>query len=145
MGVLHAGVLLAAALEALLVGRRAPTMLAVPMLGLVLAANALRLWVIATLGPHWNVRVMDSLALGVVSDGPFRFVRHPNYVAVFVELVAVPLVHAAYATAALGALAHAWVLRHRIRAEEAVLLANPAYRAAMGAKPRFLPWPGSTK
>jgi methyltransferase len=82
---------------------------------------------------------MDSLALGVVTGGPYRFVRHPNYVAVFVELAALPLVHGAYLTAILGATVHVWVLRQRIGAEEAVLHADPAYRTAMAAKPRFVP------
>jgi methyltransferase len=66
-------------------------------------------------------------------------VRHPNYVAVFVELLALPLVHGAYVTALAGAAAHLWVLSHRIRAEEAVLMADESYRATMGPRPRFFP------
>ena len=77
-------------------------------------ANALRFWVIATLGVHWNVRVVPSMPLGVVTSGPYRFVRHPNYVAVFVELAALPLVHGAYLTALAGALLHAAILRRRV-------------------------------
>ena len=65
-------------------------------------ANLLRFWVIATLGVHWNVRVVRSMPLGVVTAGPYRFVRHPNYVAVFVELLALPLVHGACLTAVAG-------------------------------------------
>jgi methyltransferase len=82
---------------------------------------------------------MDSSALGVVAGGPYRWVRHPNYLAVFAELLALPLIHSAWLTALLGGLAHIWVLRRRIAVEEAVLLANPAYRAAMSHKPRFIP------
>lgn len=141
MVLLHTGILVAALGEAWLTRRSPPPALAVTALALVAAANALRWWVIATLGPHWNVRIVSSTAsLGVVTDGPFRWVRHPNYVAVFVELAALPLVHAAYLTALVGAAAHAWVLGHRIRAEESVLLADPEYRARMASKPRFLPW-----
>jgi methyltransferase len=140
----HVGVLLGAGVEAWVSRRVPPPALAGTALALVAAANALRLWVIATLGPHWNVRIVASLAQGVVSDGPFRYVRHPNYVAVFVELLALPLVHAAYATTVLGAALHMWVLHGRVRAEEAMLLADPAYRAAMGAKPRFVPLRGPT-
>jgi len=137
----HAGVLAGACAEAWLVRRAPPPALAAAALGLVIAANALRLWVIATLGPHWNTRIMASLPLGVVTAGPFRWIRHPNYVAVFVELAALPLVHAAWTTAIVGAGAHLWVLRGRIRAEEAMLLADPGYRALMGGKPRFWPTP----
>jgi methyltransferase len=141
MVLLHAGILVGALAEAWLTRRPLLPGLAIPALGLVLAANALRWWVIVTLGPHWNARIMDSLGLGVVTDGPFRWIRHPNYVAVFVELAALPLVHTAYLTALLGAGAHVWVLWHRIRAEEAVLLSDPTYRVRMGDKPRFLPLP----
>jgi methyltransferase len=138
----HTAILVGALAEAWLTRRPVIPALGASALALVIAANALRWWVIATLGPHWNVRIMASLELGVVTDGPFRWIRHPNYVAVFVELTALPLVHGAYLTALLGATAHVWVLWHRIHAEETVLLANPTYRARMGDKPRFLPRAG---
>jgi methyltransferase len=141
MVVLHTGILVGALVEAWLTRRLAPPTLATAALALVVASNLLRWWVIATLGPHWNVRIMDSTPLGVVTGGPFRWIRHPNYLAVFVELLALPLVHAAYVTALAGGAAHLWVLWHRIRTEEAVLLADPRYRTTMGHKPRFLPVP----
>jgi methyltransferase len=137
----HTAILVGALAEAWLMRRPVIPAVAGPALVLVIAANALRWWVIATLGPHWNVRIMSSLDLGVVTDGPFRWIRHPNYLAVFVELTALPLVHGAYLTALLGAAAHVWVLWHRIHAEETVLLANAIYQARMGDKPRFLPVP----
>ena len=62
-----------------------------------------------------------------------------NYTAVFVELVALPLVHTAWITALLGSLAHLFVLRARVTAEDRVLLASPDYVARMGSKPRFFP------
>jgi methyltransferase len=82
---------------------------------------------------------MDSARLGVVTSGPFRFVRHPNYAAVFTEMLALPLIHTAWITALVGSIAHAVVLSQRIAAEEQVLFANPEYRVAMTGKPRFLP------
>ena len=94
-------------------------------------AMALRWWVIRTLGAHWNVEVMASAPLGIVTKGPFRWVRHPNYAAVFVELVALPLIHTAWLTAILAAAGNTWVLRHRLRIEERVLHADPVYRATM--------------
>jgi methyltransferase len=87
MVLLHLGILVGAGVEAW-VTRRAPLQgLAWAMLALLLAANALRWWVIATLGPHWNVAIMDSIAeptsgshsTMAVSNGPFRWIRHPNY------------------------------------------------------------------
>jgi methyltransferase len=75
----------------------------------------------------------------VITTGPFRFVRHPNYAAVFAEMVALPLIHTAWITALVGAFAHMAVLSQRLAMEERVLFANPDYRAAMAGKPRFLP------
>ncbi len=149
MVLLHISILLGAGVEAWLTRRAPVPVLAWSMLALVAASNALRWWVIATLGPHWNVAIMDSIAerpsgagtLKIVSHGPFRWIRHPNYVAVFLELLALPLVHTAWLTATLGSAAHVWVLRHRVRAEEAVLLGRPTYQAAMADKPRFIPLP----
>lgn len=139
MVLLHTSVLVAAALEVRWLKRPFVRLLALPMTLLFLAANLLRWWVIATLAEHWNVRVMDSVARGVVTHGPYRWIRHPNYVAVFLELLALPLIHSAWLTALLGGVAHIWVLRQRITTEEGILMAHPAYRRAMGAKPRFLP------
>ena len=114
-------------------------MSALALVGLA-GATALRLWVIASLGPHWNVQVMDSLSLGVVASGPLRaWIRHPNYVAVFLELGALPLVHSAWLTAVIGTSMHIWVLYHRIRTRRSRSLAHAEYRERMGGKPRFFP------
>lgn len=139
MVLLHTAVLVGAALEVVFLKRPFIPILGAVMLSIFVAANAVRWWVIRTLGDHWNVQVMDSTRLGVVSSGPFRFVRHPNYAAVFAEMFALPLVHTAWITALAGSLAHAAVLAQRLATEERVLFANPEYRAAMAAKPRFLP------
>jgi methyltransferase len=139
MVALHAAVLLGAALEVLLLKRPFLPILAGVAFAIFLAANIVRWWVIRTLGDHWNVQVMDSTRLGVVTSGPFRFVRHPNYAAVFAEMLALPLIHTAWITALAGSLAHMAVLAQRLSTEEAVLFANPDYRAAMTGKPRFLP------
>ena len=81
------------------------------------------------------------MPLGVVTAGPYRFVRHPNYVAVFVELLALPLVHGAYLTAVAGTLLHLLILRRRVSLEESVLMADEGYRRAFADKPRFIPMP----
>jgi|SRR5690242_19781264 methyltransferase len=139
MIVLHAGVLAGAALEVLLLHRPFIVWLAFSALLLFVCATLLRWWVIRILGIHWNTEVVNSASLGVVSDGPFRWIRHPNYLGVFVELIALPLIHTAWITATLAAAANVLVLRNRLRIEEPVLEAAPAYRTAMARKPRFLP------
>lgn len=139
MVLVHAGVLIGAACEVVFLKRPLIPWLAALMLMLFLAANAVRWWVIRTMGQHWNVQVVDSTQLGVVTSGPFRYVRHPNYAAVFVEMLALPLIHTAWITALAGTVAHVAVLAQRLASEERVLFANSGYRAAMAQKPRFLP------
>lgn len=139
MVLLHTGVLIGAAIEVVFLHRPFVPALGVTMGILFLLANATRWWVIRTLGGHWNVEVMESARLGVVTSGPFHFIRHPNYAAVVVELAALPLIHTAWLTALLGSAAHVWVLSRRLAIEESILLADPAYRSAMAHKPRFLP------
>ncbi len=139
MVILHAGVLAGAALEVVLLRRPLLPLLAACMSMLLLLSMALRWWVIRTLGAHWNVEVMASTSLGVVTAGPFRWVRHPNYLGVFVELIALPLIHTAWITAIAAAIGNAWVLHNRLLVEEPMLHADPAYRTAMAWKPRFIP------
>jgi methyltransferase len=139
MVLLHAAVLAGAALEVLWLNRPMIPAVAIVAGALFALANAVRWWVIRTLGAHWNVQVMDSVSLGVISSGPFRLVRHPNYAAVFIELAALPLIHTAWLTALVGSVGHAWVLSRRLAVEEAVLLRNARYRATVAHKPRFIP------
>lgn len=135
----HTGVLVGAALEVALLHRPFLPLLAAPMFALFLASNLMRLWAVRALGDLWSVEVMDSTRIGVVTNGPFRFVRHPNYTGVILEMISLPLIHTAWITALATSAAYSVTLSMRIRAEENVLMANPEYRAAMGHKPRFLP------
>jgi len=139
MVALHTTVLMGAAMEVVLLRRPFIPALAAVMFLIFLVANVVRWWVIRTLGEHWNVQVMNSTGMGVVTSGPFRYVRHPNYAAVFVEMLALPLIHCAWITAIAGTFAHAVVLSQRLATEERVLFSNPQYSAAMSGKPRFLP------
>ena len=139
MVLLHVAIPSAAIVEVLLARRSVPVWFASTAAVGVLLANALRIAAIRSLGEHWNVRVVDSTSLGTVSSGPYRFIRHPNYLAVFLELLLLPLVGGAWLTAAVGAALHAVVLKRRIAVEDAMLLASPGYVAQMGNKPRLLP------
>jgi len=121
MVVLHAGLLVGALVEAWVRRPDVPSALAWSMLALVLASQALRWWCISTLGPQWNTRVIVVPGLAPVTGGPYRLLRHPNYVAVVVEGVALPLVHAAWVTALVFTLANAALLTVRIRCEDRAL------------------------
>lgn len=102
-----------------------------------LGAQALRWWAIGALGWRWNVRVIVTPGEAPVRRGPYRFVRHPNYIAVIVEMLAIPLVHGAWLTALVFSALNALVLRSRIRDEERAL--GAAYERAFAQVPRFIP------
>ena len=121
MVVLHTGLLVAALAEAWLVRPTVPLALAASMVGLVLASQALRWWCVTTLGKQWNTRVIVVPSLTPVARGPYRVMAHPNYVAVVVEIFALPLVHAAWITAAVFTVLNAILLTLRIRVENAAL------------------------
>ncbi len=91
------------------------------MLAVVLLAQGLRWWCIGTLGVRWNTRVIVVPGLALVTRGPYRFLRHPNYGAVVAEGIALPLVHTAWITALVFTAANAWLLTVRIRCEERAL------------------------
>ncbi|MGA4798335.1 isoprenylcysteine carboxyl methyltransferase family protein [Streptomyces lavendulocolor] len=133
MVVLHTGLLAGCLLEVVALERPFVPALGWSMLALAVAAQALRWWCVATLGPRWNTRVLVVPGLPLVSGGPYRWLRHPNYVAVVVEGVALPLVHGAWLTAVLFTVADAALLVVRIRCEDAAL------GAAGGAGARPVP------
>ena len=121
MVVLHTGLLVGALVEAWWRRPDVPLLLAATIFALVLASQALRWWCIATLGRQWNTRVIVVPRLPLVRSGPYRWLRHPNYVAVVVEGFALPLVHAAWWTAVVFTVANAALLTVRIRVEERAL------------------------
>ena len=139
MVLLHVGYLCAAPLEVVVLGRPFLPWLGYPALVLFLAANALRIWSIRALSLHWNMQIVASQSLGPVATGPYRWIRHPNYVAIFFEVAALPLIHTAWLTAAAATIAQVILLKQRIAVEEEVLMNDPAYRSLMGNKPRFVP------
>jgi methyltransferase len=141
MVALHTGTLVAAPIEAWLRGTPpSPLLRSVGLAGLG-AATALRIWTLRTLGDSWSTRVTRFSDGGrrVVSDGPYRFIRHPNYLAVILELAALPLAGGAVVTALAASALNALVLSRRIPLEERELAADPAWRAAMLPRPRLLP------
>lgn len=92
-----------------------------PMVAVVVAAQVLRWWCISTLGHQWNTRVVVVPGAGRVTGGPYRYIRHPNYVAVVAEGIALPLVHTAWITAVAFTALNAILLRTRITCEEQAL------------------------
>ena len=121
MVTLHTGLLVGCLVEAIALHRPFIPALGWPMLAIVLAAQGLRWWCIATLGRQWNTRVVVVPGAARVADGPYRYLPHPNYIAVVAEGLALPLVHTAWITALVFSVLNAALLGTRIKVENAAL------------------------
>lgn len=119
---LHVGLLLGAIAEVWLLARPFLPWLGWPMLVIALLCQVARWSIVRTLGDRWNTRVIVVPGMAPVASGIYRRVRHPNYVVVAIEGVALPLVHTAWITAiAFTALNAVLLLGFRIPAEERAL------------------------
>ena len=117
MVVLHFALLAGCVVEPVVAHRTFIPALGWPMIALVVAANALRWWCIATLGPYWSARVIVIPGTPLVRSGPYRWFAHPNYVAVIVEGAALPLAGSAWITACTFTVLNAALLTVRLRCE----------------------------
>lgn len=139
MRALHASWLVAMLLETWALETPFVPWLAAIAGALFVIGQALRLAAMRALGPRWTVTVITVPGERAVESGIFRFVRHPNYLGVVLEIFALPLLHGAWITALAFTLANAALLRARVAAEERALESDSDYAAAHGARPRFVP------
>ena len=121
MVLLHSTFLVSALLEVWYLDRPLIPPLATSMIVLVASSMALRYWVMATLGERWTTRIVLLPGEPRITTGPFRCLRHPNYLAVVVEIAALPLVHTAWLTSLVYSLLNSALLRTRIRVEDEAL------------------------
>ena len=121
MVTLHTGFLVGCLAEVYLLNRPFLPVLGWSMLAIVVAAQLLRWWCIATLGTQWNTRVVVVPGAPRVTGGPYRFFSHPNYVAVIAEGFALPLVHSAWITAVVFTVLNGVLLNRRIAVENSAL------------------------
>ncbi len=121
---LHAAWFAAMLLEVFAGRRRFRPRLAALAFGLFVVGQTLRLTAIRTLGWRWSTRIMSvpGPAGAPVQRGIYRYLRHPNYLGVELEILAVPLVHSACLSSAVFGIANALLLRDRIRREEQALI-----------------------
>jgi len=131
MVALHSALLVGALAEVWILERPFLPVLGWVALVVVIASQALRWWCIATLGRQWNTRVIVVPGLPLVSRGPYRLLRHPNYVAVVCEGAALPLVHSAWVTALVFTVLNAALLARRIQVEEHALATVAGERTAL--------------
>jgi methyltransferase len=121
MVVLHTALLLGCVIEVWALHRPFLPWIGWPMLAVVAVSQVLRWWCVTTLGRRWNTRVIVLPKSQLVQSGPYRWIHHPNYVAVVAEGVALPLVHGAWLTAICFTVANALLLTVRIKVENSAL------------------------
>lgn len=137
MTVFHAVFLLACVAEPLLWPRAFRPTFAIAWVVVLLGAQALRWWAVITLGPLWNTRIIVIPDAAPVTSGPYRWLRHPNYLAVIAEVIALPMLRGAWVTALVATIGNALIMRVRIVLEEQALGAQ--WASTFAKTPRFIP------
>jgi methyltransferase len=137
MAVVHGFFPLACGVEVVVLHRSFPGALGVGALAVALAAQGLRWWTVSALGRRWTTRIIVLPNAPPITSGPYRFLRHPNYLAVALESLAVPLIHGAGLSAIVFGAANAALLAVRIPAEERAL--GGAWARAFAGRRRLIP------
>ena len=101
-------------------------------------AKALKYWAVSSLGPYWTMKVLVIPGSQVITKGPYKWIRHPNYVAVLLEIVAIALAGKCWITFGVVFASFLVVLYYRIQFEEKALATHTDYNQRMMAKGRFL-------
>jgi methyltransferase len=139
MALLHTGLVFGPLAEVVWLERPFIPQLAALAATVLALATLLRIWALRTIGRAWNVRVLRPTADEIVTTGPYAWVRHPNYLAVILEIAAFPLLHTAWVSCLALSAVNVFVLYHRVRLEEAQLEHLPAWRDAMANRARWIP------
>jgi methyltransferase len=134
----HVGLLFGCAVEPVLFGVPWPRWVSLAAALLVLGAEGLRWWAVSALRGRWTTRVIVLPGAPHLREGPYRYLRHPNYLAVAVEVLALPLACGAWRTAIAALFGNALLLAVRIRAEERAL--GEAWEEEFRGVPRFWPF-----
>ena len=92
-----------------------------PLLILFILTQILRYWSIGSLGYYWNTKILITPGSALINTGPYRYLKHPNYLAVTIEIAVIPLFFSCYITAVLFSLLNFILLRRRIQIEENAL------------------------
>ncbi len=133
----HTLFIVSCATEAIFFPHSMPSLVAWIALFAEVVAQALRYWAVATLGERWNTRIVVTPEKTPVTTGPYRFMRHPNYLAVVIEIAAVALIGGAILTAIIFSIGNALILAVRIPTEERAM--GEGYADALGSRRRFIP------
>jgi methyltransferase len=137
MVTMHTLFLASCAAESIFVVRSISSPVSTVALVGAVVAQVLRYAAVVTLGERWNTRIIVMPGAAPITRGLYRWIRHPNYVAVVIEIVALPMIRGSWITAIVFTIANAMLLAVRIPAEERALGAN--YSEAFGKVARFFP------
>jgi methyltransferase len=137
MAIFHALFIVSCGAEAIVFGREFSPIIGWLALAGAVCAQGLRYWSAAALGERWNTRIIVWPAAAPVTSGPYQLMRHPNYLAVVIEMFCVPMIYGCWRTAIVFSAGNAILLRVRIGAEEEALGAD--YQDAFSTVPRMLP------
>jgi methyltransferase len=137
MAAFHTLFILSCAGEAIILKRTFPGVVGWIALCGALCAQGLRYWAVATLGRRWNTRIIVLPGIAPVTSGPYRFMRHPNYLAIVIEMVCVPMIYNCRLTAIVFSAGNLLLLRVRIKAEECAL--GAPYQQQFSSLPRLIP------
>ena len=99
-----------------------------------LIAQIMRIWCLISLGKFWNTKIIILPGADIVRKGPYKWVRHPNYLIVTTELLILPLMFSSYFTVIIFTLLNGWMLAVRIPAEEKALKEATNYREKFSMK-----------
>jgi methyltransferase len=136
----HTGLLLGCLIEPFFIQRQVSRSVIVIFSIIFTLSQILRFWTLKSLGQHWNVRVMSKTGYAeFITAGPYRYIRHPNYLVVMVEFFSLPIICSAYYTGIIFVILNIVVLYFRITKEESQLSNRAGYNEVMKRKCRFLP------
>lgn len=121
MVALHAAFLMSCVAEVWILDRPWRPLVGLISMLVLIAALGLRWWALRALGDRWTTRVVVVPGETLVASGPYRWLRHPNYVAVVLEIAAIPMLHCAWVTAVTFSVANLVLLKVRVGAEEGAL------------------------
>ncbi|MBM7644667.1 methyltransferase [Scopulibacillus daqui] len=134
----HAGFFVSLLTEVLILRKTLASWFWIP-LAFFAAAQVLRLWALLSLGRYWNTKIIILPNAPVVARGPYKYLRHPNYLIVATEILTLPLIFRAYFTAFVFTILNIIVLSIRIPIEEKALEDVTDYSKMMKSRRRFIP------
>jgi methyltransferase len=139
MAFLYIALYFGSALEYFFVPKEISFGYGIAMFSVLLVAKALKLWAVRSLGKYWTMRVLIVPGSHTVTQGPYRYIKHPNYLAVLLEIAAIALAGKSIITFLIIFSLFSWILYYRVVSEEKALLQHTDYSQSMISKRRFIP------